>query len=61
MRLRGGRVPLEGRVEVLYGGEWGTVGGGGWGVEDASIVCRQLGFAHAQVMVLLVYGKCLKN
>ena len=39
-------------MEVLYGGEWGTVRDGRWGVEDASVVCRQLGFTHAQVTEL---------
>ena len=51
MRLRDGRVPLEGRVEVVYQGEWGTVRDGRWGLEDASVVCRQLGFPSAQVMM----------
>lgn len=42
IRLVDGRSTLEGRVEVCYGGVWGTVCSNLWGVEDASVVCRQL-------------------
>ena len=47
IRLVGGSVTNEGRVEICYNNQWGTVCDDLFGSPEARVVCRQLGYSTA--------------
>ena len=48
VRLAGGTSNLEGRVEVLVSGQWGTICDPQFDRNDGNVVCRQLGFSESR-------------
>ena len=53
IRLVGGSVADEGRVELCLNNAWGTICDDGFDVNDANVICRQLGYPDHGTLVLI--------
>ena len=45
LRLAGGNIDNEGRVEICMNNVWGTVCSDSWDTTDATVTCQELGYS----------------
>ena len=61
LRLAGGNVANEGRVEICLNNEWGTICDDNWSTSDANVVCSALGFSDSSKFIFQDYICLITN
>ena len=46
IRLVGGTLDHEGRVEIQYQNQWWAICDDAWDLQDANVICKQLGYTR---------------
>jgi hypothetical protein len=59
LRLVGGTNPHEGRLELCYYNQWGTICDDSWSSSDARVACRQLGFSATSTCQIIIVSSPL--
>ena len=54
LRLVGGNIANEGRVEICLSNEWGTICDDTFSSVDAEVVCRQLGYLTTGLYLMMI-------
>ena len=49
VRLTGSNYTYEGRVEICFNNTWGTVCDDRFTINDATVICRQLGYSSGNI------------
>ena len=63
IRLVGGNIPNEGRVEICISNEWGTICDDVFTSVDAQVVCRKLGYlttgiSNKNILLYIILVNC---
>ena len=57
IRLTNGRNEKEGRVEIYWNNQWCTVCDDLWDDNDATVICKQLGYNRGSARVSAYFGE----
>jgi len=60
VRLAGSGLDNAGRLEINYGGIWGTVSHDNFDDDDAKVACYMLGFGYVRLTVNSHSSKCVQ-